>query len=94
MLRWLLRRRIDAFEKAFEYDASYMRYILDVSLAAALKFGRIMGVANYRYDIPLDASFAAALTTVYWPRIVVPAANLWSQWASAKASHRRQSRRF
>ena len=64
MLRWLLRRRIDAFEKAYEYDASYMRYIMDVSLAAALKFGRIMGVANYRYDIPLDASFAAALTTV------------------------------
>jgi hypothetical protein len=64
MLKWLLRRRIDAFEKEYEYDASHMRYILDVSVRAALKFGRIMGLANYREDVPLDASFAAALTTV------------------------------
>ena len=63
MLKWLLKRRIDAFEKEYDYDASHMRYVLDVSVAAALKFGRIKGLANYRKDVPLDASFAAALTT-------------------------------
>jgi hypothetical protein len=63
MLKWLLKRRIDAFEKEYDYDASHMRYILDVSLVAALKFGRIKGLANYREDVPLDASFSAALTT-------------------------------
>jgi len=62
MLKWLLKRRIDAFEKEYDYDASHMRYVLDVSVAAALKFGRIKGLANYRKDVPLDASFAAALT--------------------------------
>jgi hypothetical protein len=38
MLRSLLRRRIDAFEKAYDYDGSHMCYILDVSPDAALKF--------------------------------------------------------
>src|SRR5690242_7862040 len=64
MLRWLLRRRIDAFQNDYDYDAGHMRYILDGSVGAALKFGRIMGLANYRKDVPLDASFAAALTTL------------------------------
>jgi hypothetical protein len=64
MLKWLLRRRIDAFEKEYDYDAGHMRYILDVSVGAALKFARIKGLANYRHEIPLDASFAAALTTM------------------------------
>jgi hypothetical protein len=64
MLKWLLRRRIDAFEKEYDYDASHMRYILDVSVGAALKFGRIMGLANYREDVPHEASFAAALATM------------------------------
>jgi hypothetical protein len=63
MLRWLLRRRIDALEREYDYDASHMRYILDVSVSAALECGRIKGLANYREDVPLDASFAAALTT-------------------------------
>jgi len=78
MLKWLLKRRIDAFEKEYDYDASHMRYVLDVSVAAALKFGRIKGLANYPR----------------WPRIAVRAANLWSQWASAKVSHRSRSRQF
>jgi hypothetical protein len=64
MLKWWLRRRINAFEKEYDYDTSHMRYILDVSVGAALKFGRIMGLANYRKDVPLEASFAAALTTL------------------------------
>lgn len=64
MLKWLLRRRIDAFEREYDYDVSYMRYILDVSVRAALKFGRIMGLANYRQDVPLEAGCAAALTTL------------------------------
>ncbi len=63
MLKWLLRRRIDAFAKEYDYDVSYMRYILDVSVGAALKFGRIMGLAGYRVDVPRDASLAAGLTT-------------------------------
>ncbi|HKD67895.1 MAG TPA: hypothetical protein VKB84_13705 [Candidatus Binataceae bacterium] len=63
MIKWLLRRRIDAFEKEYDYDASYLREILDVSARAFLKFGRVMGITTYRKDVPRDASFAAGLAT-------------------------------
>ena len=59
MLKWWLRRRINAFEKEYDYDTSHMRYILNVSVRASLKW-----LANYRKDILLDANFAAALTTL------------------------------
>ncbi len=63
MIKWLLRRRIDAFEKGYDYDASYMRDILDADVSAALKFGKVMGLTNFRKDVPLDASYAAGLAT-------------------------------
>ncbi len=63
MIKWLLRRRLDAFEKEYDYDTSHMRFILDTSVVAAWKFGRVMGLANYRKDLPLEASFAAGLAT-------------------------------
>jgi len=63
MIKWLLRRRIDAFEKEYDYDASHLRYILNASVSAALKFGRVMGLTSYRKDVPLDAGFAAGLAT-------------------------------
>ncbi len=64
MFKWLLRRRIGAFEKEYDYDASYMRYLLDTSVRAAYKFGRVMELVNFRHDAPRDALCAAALTTL------------------------------
>jgi hypothetical protein len=61
LLKWLLRRRIDAFEQEYDYDASHLRFILEVSTQAAMKFGRIMALANYHKDVPREASFASAL---------------------------------
>ena len=61
MLKWLLRRRMEAFEKEYDYDLSYAREILDISTRAAFKLGRVMGFGNYREDVPRDASFAAGL---------------------------------
>jgi hypothetical protein len=63
MIKWLLRRRLDAFEREYDYDTSHLRYILDVSLRAALKFGRVMGLTTYRVDVPLEAGYAAGLAT-------------------------------
>ena len=91
MLKWLLRRRIDAFEREYDYDASHMRYILDVSVSAALKFGRIKGLANYREDVPLDASFAAALTTTL-AEDCGPCSQLVVMMESAKVSQRPRSK--
>ncbi len=63
MIKWLLRRRMDAFEKEYDYDLSYAREILEVSARAAFKLGRVMGFGNYREDVPRDASFAGG---TYW----------------------------
>ncbi len=64
MIKWLLRRRIDAFEKEYDYDASHLRDILNTSVRATLKLGRVMGFATYREDVPLEACFAAGLAGI------------------------------
>src|SRR5262245_55230107 len=40
MVRWLLRRAIRSFERTWNYDASYMKAIVDLSPRAAVKFAR------------------------------------------------------
>jgi len=58
---WLLRRRLVAFEKAYDYDLSYVREILEVSPRAALRLGRVAKFGNYCEGVPRDAIFAARL---------------------------------
>ena len=43
MLKWLIRNRINAFEKAFEYDMTYAREVLATDLGAFLAFAKIQG---------------------------------------------------
>jgi hypothetical protein len=59
MLRWLIRRRLAAFERQFNYDASYMYDILDADIRAAMAFNKFQAMAQYRGGAPADA-FAAA----------------------------------
>lgn len=63
MLKWLIRRRVAAFEQAYGYDSSYVYDMLDVSLRASLVFNRIMPMSRYRRDVPRDAWFAAKIAT-------------------------------
>jgi len=62
MLKWLMKRQIDAFERDYQYDASYVRYMLTADTGAFLRFARVNGLAQYRKDIPRDVLFAAKLT--------------------------------
>jgi hypothetical protein len=62
VLKWLIRRRLAAFERSFDYDASYMRQVLDSDPAAFVRFSRLMGVSRYRKDVPLGAYYGAKLT--------------------------------
>jgi alkylhydroperoxidase family enzyme len=64
MLRWLLRRTISAFERQWNYDASYLREIAETSPRAAWLFLRAARLGNYRRDVPLDALVAAGITAV------------------------------
>jgi hypothetical protein len=59
MLKWLLRRKLDAFERDFDYDASYVRDILAADPGAALRFGRVQALGQYCRDLPRAAWYAA-----------------------------------
>jgi len=62
MLKWLIRRKLNAFERQHGYDTSYMREVLDTDLGALLLFHRATGLGQYRKSVPLDVYFAAQLT--------------------------------
>lgn len=61
MWKWLIRRRLDAFERKYDYNVDYARDILDADTAALLRFGRLNGLSVYRRDIPIDVYYAVKL---------------------------------
>jgi hypothetical protein len=61
MFRWLARKRIDAFERAFSYDMSYARDLLDADLDALLRFNKVMGISRYRKGVPPAPWYAVKL---------------------------------
>ena len=61
MLGWLMRRRIDAFEKDWNYDMGYAREVLAISPEALLRFFRVTGISTWHKDVPLDAWHAAKI---------------------------------
>jgi hypothetical protein len=63
MLKWFLHRKLRAFERAHDYNASYMHEVLDVDTRAFLKFVRATGLGAYQEDVPADVCAAAGLTS-------------------------------
>jgi len=61
MLKKLILRRLAAVERDLGYDVSYLRDLLDADLKAFMRFAKVMGISDYRRDLPVDASFAAKL---------------------------------
>jgi len=59
-----MRRGLNAFEKQWKYDASYLREILEASPGAAWRFSNAARLGRYRKDVPLEAWVAAGLTAV------------------------------
>jgi hypothetical protein len=62
MLKWLLHRRIRAFERAFDYDLGYARELLEIDAGAFLKFAMVNAMTGYRRDVPRDVAYAVKLT--------------------------------
>jgi len=62
MLRWFIRRGIQAFERQWNYDASYLHEMLEASPRAARLFWRVASLNQYRQDVPSDAWWAAGIT--------------------------------
>jgi hypothetical protein len=64
MLKWFLRRQIAAFERTWNYDASYIREMIETDPRAVLIFGKVQGLSKYRKDVPLAPYCAAGLIAV------------------------------
>ena len=64
MLRWLLRRTTEAFERKWDYDASYLKEIIAISPRAAWMFARATSLGTYRHRVPVAALAAAGITAV------------------------------
>jgi hypothetical protein len=62
MLKWFLRRQLAAFERQWNYDASYLRELIDIDPRALMAFWKVQALSRYRKDIPPAAYSAAALT--------------------------------
>ena len=64
MLRAILRGRIAAFERAWGYDASYLRELLDVSAVAIIQFGMVSALGHRRGAPPAALCAARLVGTV------------------------------
>lgn len=62
MIKWVLQRAIAKFERAWNYDASYMREIIQASPRAAWLFLRVTALGQFRRDLPVEAWYAAGIT--------------------------------
>lgn len=61
MLKWIIRNRLAAFEKKYEYDMSYAREILAADTSAFFAFAKLGPIGNYRKAAPKDVYWAAKL---------------------------------
>jgi hypothetical protein len=61
MISWFLRRWIDKFERTWNYDASYLRDLLDADPRALMAFSKVAAISNYRKDVPPAVFFAASI---------------------------------
>ena len=63
MIRSMLHRTIDRFERHYGYDATYMHEILNASVGAFFKLTLAQTMNLHRESVPADAVHAARITT-------------------------------
>ena len=61
MLKWIIRNRLAAFERKYEYDMSYARELLATDTRAFFAFAKITSLGAYRKDVPKNMYWAAKL---------------------------------
>ena len=61
MFGWLVKKRLDAFQKSYDYDVDYLRDMYAASPRAFWKFAKLQSVSSHHEDVPPDALFAAKL---------------------------------
>ena len=61
MIKWFLSRWIGKFERTWNYDASYLRDVLDADPRALMAFSKVTALSNYHKDVPPAAYCAAGI---------------------------------
>jgi hypothetical protein len=64
MLRWFFRRKLDAEEKKLGESMDYLRYVVETSVPAFLRFAGIMPFANSRKVLPKEAWYVAQIVSL------------------------------
>lgn len=64
MIKLLIRRQLDAFERSAGYDMTYFRELLDTSLRGFRAFAGTRRMSNHREDAPLDAWFGSKIAAM------------------------------
>jgi hypothetical protein len=64
MLRWFIRRGLDAQERKLGESMDYLRHIVDTSSLAFLRFACIMPFANSRKVLPKEAWYVAQIVAL------------------------------
>jgi hypothetical protein len=62
MLKWFVKRQLEAFGRRWGYDTGYMREIVDEAGVAAVMPMQALGKLGGYRKVPLDAYYGAALT--------------------------------
>jgi hypothetical protein len=62
MLKSIIKSRLDAYEREYGYDVSYIREILDADISAFWRVAKLTAISGYARDLPLEAQFAAKIT--------------------------------
>ncbi|HET6338186.1 MAG TPA: hypothetical protein VFG30_33415 [Polyangiales bacterium] len=62
MLKALIHNRLDAFEREYGYDTSYVREILAADIGAFWRVTKLASISAYSRDLPVEAQFAAKIT--------------------------------
>lgn len=62
MLKAIIKNRLDAYEREYGYDVSYIREILDADLSAFWRASKLAAISSYARDLPPEAEFAAKIT--------------------------------
>jgi len=64
MFKWFLRWQIARLERAWNYDAGYLRELIDVDPRAVQALGKLQSISNYRKDVPRAVWCAAGIVSV------------------------------
>lgn len=64
MMKWIIKRQLDAFEREYDYDSSYLREVLETGVGAMMAFHKATKLGEQRQGLTTGAWYAAKLVSI------------------------------